>query len=412
MMKSVFTLFFFLTAVVSTAKTIEVCNTCEVKTVKKAVELAEDGDTILIKPGVYKEHDITVANKSIRIIGEDYPVIDGEMKGTVFSIKADDFVVEGLKIINVGRSYTKDFAAILVVESNRFTIKNNILENVYFGILLEKSNEGLVENNNISSDAVTETNSGNGIHLWYTKNTRISGNTIRQMRDGIYIEFGEKCVIEKNISLTNVRYGLHFMFSNYNEYHENEFTGNGAGVAVMFSKFIIMTGNTFSKSWGDASYGLLLKEIYDSELTRNIFDNNTVGINADGATRVTYTNNDFTNNGYAVKVQGSCYNNTFRENNFLHNAFDVGYSGRINENVFDGNYWSDYTGYDLDKNGIGDVPYRPVKLFSYLVNKTPEAVVLLRSLFIDIINFSEKVSPIFTPAELIDENPKMRRIVW
>jgi nitrous oxidase accessory protein len=79
----------------------------------------------------------------------------------------------------------------------------------------------------------------------------------------------------------------------------------------------------------------------------------------------------------------------------------------LNDNSFNGNYWSDYTGYDLDKNGFGDVPYRPVKLFSYIVNQTPEAIVLMRSLFVDIINFSEKVSPVFTPDALIDKSPSM-----
>src|SRR5690554_3157012 len=100
----------------------------------------------------------------------------------------------------------------------------------------------------------------------------------------------------------------------------------------------------------------------------------------------------------------------FLNNNFRYNSFDISYNGRINNNKFDNNFWSEYTGYDLDKNGIGDVPYRPVKLFSYIVNRSPEAIILLRSLFIDIIDFSEKVSPVFTPDDLIDENPKMKRI--
>ena len=82
----------------------------------------------------------------------------------------------------------------------------------------------------------------------------------------------------------------------------------------------------------------------------------------------------------------------------------------MNDNSFDNNYWSSYTGYDLDKNGIGDIPYRPVKLFSYIVNKTPETITLLRSLFVDIINFSEKVSPVFTPDKLVDSNPLMKPV--
>jgi len=82
----------------------------------------------------------------------------------------------------------------------------------------------------------------------------------------------------------------------------------------------------------------------------------------------------------------------------------------MNDNAFNDNYWSSYTGYDLDKDGVGDVPYRPVKLFSYIVNQTPETIVLLRRLFIDILNFSEKVSPVFTPDYLVDATPKMKII--
>ena len=114
-------------------------------------------------------------------------------------------------------------------------------------------------------------------------------------------------------------------------------------------------------------------------------------------------------NGWAVKIIGACYDNVFSQNNFLNNALDLSYNSKINSNSFDRNYWSEYAGYDLDRDGIGDVPYRPVKLFSYIVHNTPETIILLRSLFVDIINFSEKVSPVFTPDNLLDNNPLMRR---
>ena len=169
-----------------------------------------------------------------------------------------------------------------------------------------------------------------------------------------------------------------------------------------------MYDNVFKKNWGTASFGLLLKEINDSEIKGNIFEENTVGINIEGSNRIEYSHNDFKSNGWAVKVRGACYANTFTKNNFLYNSFDISYNSNINDNVFDKNYWSNYTGYDLNKNGIGDVPYRPVKLFSYIVNRTPETIILLRSLFIDIIDFSEKVSPAFTPDDLVDLSPSMR----
>jgi nitrous oxidase accessory protein len=96
----------------------------------------------------------------------------------------------------------------------------------------------------------------------------------------------------------------------------------------------------------------------------------------------------------------------------LYNSFDLSYNSKINDNLFESNYWSNYAGYDLNHDNLGDIPYRPVKLFSYIVNRTPETIVLLRSLFIDIIDFSEKVSPIFTPDNLVDNTPQMKRILW
>ena len=239
---------------------------------------------------------------------------------------------------------------------------------------------------------------------------KVSKNVLTRLRDGIYFEFVKKSTVNDNQSFGNLRYGLHFMFSNENSYFNNIFKNNGAGVAIMFSKFIKMYDNRFEHNWGTASYGLLLKEIYDADIERNVFEQNTIGISVDGSTRINYTNNTFSRNGWAVTIIGACYENVFSKNNFLNNALDLSYNSKINTNKFDNNYWSEYAGYDLDRNGIGDIPYRPVKLFSYIVHNTPETIILLRSMFVDIINFSEKVSPVFTPDNLIDANPLMQVI--
>jgi nitrous oxidase accessory protein len=396
---------FILTA--SFARQIKVCPDCEIRSVQKAIDIAFDGDEILIHPGVYKEHDIEIT-KSLTIKGIGNPVIDGENLGTVFHISANNFSLQGITIINVGKSFTKDFAGILVARSSNFLIKNVVLKNVFFGILVEKSKHGTISYNKVSSNAVSEASSGNGIHLWHCDHMQVDHNNLSGLRDGIYFEFVKESKIFKNHSYKNLRYGLHFMFSNNNAYYDNEFVSNGVGVAVMFSKFIDMRNNLFTENWGSASYGLLLKEIYDAKIENNRFTTNTVGVSVDGSTRVNFEGNTFARNGWAINVIGACYENTFTGNNFMHNSFDLAHSGNVNSNSFDKNYWSDYTGYDLDGNGIGDVPYRPVKLFSYITNRSPEAIVLLRSLFVDIINFSEKVSPVFTPDNLMDPNPLMK----
>lgn len=399
------------TSVFSFPQTVEVCGTCENSTINEAIKAAKDYDTILIKKGTYKEYNIIV-DKPLTIIGEEYPVIDGELKGEIITITSDNVILDGLYIINVGTSYIEDYAAVRVRKSKNFVIQNLVLEKMFFGIYLEKSNFGKVYHNKIIGAAVEEYNSGNGIQLWYSKNIEIEHNFVQHVRDGIYLEFADNCIIKNNVSSNNVRYGLHFMFSNNDIYSDNTFENNGAGVAVMFSKKIKMYNNIFKKNWGSASYGMLLKEINDAEIEGNIFEDNTIGINIEGSNRITYKHNDFINNGWAIKVRGACYTNRFVKNNFLYNSFDISYNSKINDNIFDQNYWSNYTGYDLDKDGIGDVPYRPVKLFSYIVNRTPETIILLRSLFIDLIDFSEKVSPVFTPDNLLDNNPVTSRIEW
>ncbi|MFK5958356.1 MAG: nitrous oxide reductase family maturation protein NosD [Lutibacter sp.] len=392
------------------ASTITVCKSCKIKTIKEAISISKDGDSILIKKGIYKEQSILIINKSIHLIGEGNPVIDGEFKETIIKVTANNFSIEGLTLTNVGQSYTHDFAAILISRSKHFVLKNNILKNVFFGFLIEKSHYGTILNNNVTSHAENEANSGNGVHMWHCSHMKIENNKVSGLRDGIYFEFVKNSTISNNVSENNIRYGLHFMFSNNNTYFKNEFKNNGAGVAVMFSKYIIMRDNIFHYNWGMASYGLLLKEIYDAQIENNTFEQNTIGINVENCSRVDYTKNKFIRNGWALKFSGGCYKNIFEENSFLYNAFDLSYNSKLNNNRFEKNYWSDYTGYDLNKDGIGDVPYRPVKLFSYIVNRTPEALVLLRSLFVDMINFSEKVSPVFTPDNLIDKKPLMKMI--
>ena len=402
-----FTLSLFFVQLV--AQGTEVCDTCPISSIQEGIKVSKSGDTLWIRKGTYKEFNILV-DKPITIIGEDYPVVDGEDQGEIIRIVSDSVTIDGLFIINVGTSYTTDYAAIRVVRCSNFIIRNVVLEKLFFGIFIEKSNHGSIYHNKIIGDAVDEYNSGNGIHLWYSNNIDISQNIVQNVRDGIYLEFSDTIVVDENSSRNNLRYGLHFMFSNNDVYSNNQFENNGAGVAVMFSKHIKMINNLFKDNWGTASFGLLLKEINDLEIKGNTFENNTIAISVEGANRVNYLDNKFISNGWAIKVRGACYANLYSGNQFIGNSFDVSYNSRINDNLFEGNYWSKYSGYDLDKDGIGDVPYRPVKLFSYIVNRTPETIVLLRSLFIDIIDFSEKVSPVFTPDGLVDNKPLMKAI--
>ncbi|MBK8490147.1 MAG: nitrous oxide reductase family maturation protein NosD [Saprospirales bacterium] len=388
----------------ATAEVIEVCPTCPVTTIRQGIELAQTGDEVRVFPGTYREGTILV-NKSITLKGIDWPVIDGEDQYEILTILASGVTVEGFKLINAGKSTLRDMSAIRVDHQRHFSICDNIIENAQFGIYLAYGFDGIVENNRLESNAKEEISSGNGVHCWYAKRIFIAHNTIKRHRDGIYLEFTDDSRILDNWSENNLRYGLHFMFSNRDAYSYNTFMNNGAGVAVMFSKGIEMTHNLFEHNWGRSSYALLLKEIYDAKLENNQFLSNTIGILMEGATRIEYQHNLFKSNGWAIQMTGGCIDNHFESNAFISNALDMVVSSNVNNNTFDGNYWSEYTGYDLDRDGYGDVPHRPVKLFSYITSQTPETIVLLRSFFVDLLNFSEKVSPVLTPANVTDQKP-------
>lgn len=380
----------------------------EFSKITSACDSAQKFDTVFIHAGLYKEGKIKI-EKALVIIGEDGAVVSGANEVEVIEVFADSTIIQGIEVRDVGVSNLEDMAAIRISEADYVTIRDCRIIRAFFGIYLAKSHHGNIINNWVEGEAHDEYNSGNAIHLWYCNNAFIKGNTVLNHRDGIYLEFVENSVIRDNHSEGNLRYGLHFMFSNRDEYNNNTFIDNGAGVAVMFSKFIEMCYNRFEQNWGPASYGLLLKEIYDANVELNIFHGNTTGIHAEGATRIWFEYNEFRENGWALNVGGSCMNNKIIHNNFVSNTFDIVGNSRKQDVGFENNFWSDYSGYDIDHNGIGDIPHRPVKLFNYIINLVPEAIVLLRSPFVDLLSIAEKVSPVFTPDNIVDHKPSINK---
>ena len=378
-------------------------------TIAAGIAAAQAGDTVRVAGGLYNEHGLTIS-LPIVLIGNNYPVIDGHNGGDLIDITAPGVIVRGLSLRNVGASYVEDRAAIRVRAVDDVQVDDCRFDHTIFGVYVEHANGTVVTNNVLNGGAKREVTAGNGIHLWYCKNARIEHNEVHGHRDGIYFEFVENSLIRGNLSAHNIRYGLHFMFSPGNEYIENRFEANGAGVAVMYTQHVTMRNNVFSHNWGPSSYGLLLKEIGDSEITGNQFIGNTVGLHAEGSNRLRVTGNEFVRNGYAARIMANSMDGTFTGNDFVGNAFDVVTNSRQNFNTFDSNYWSAYRGYDLDRDGVGDVPYHPVGLFSLLVEKTPPSIVLLGSLFVNIIDITERVMPVFTPEALVDKNPRMTAI--
>ncbi len=379
-----------------------------ISTLTEALRLARRGDTILVRAGVYREPDIIVA-VSVTILGEGEPVFDGGGSHEILTVRADGVTISGLTIRNVGHSYTEDRAAIHLDGVRDCRITGNRLLDTFFGIYAARSANCILSNNRIEGMARSQTTSGNAIHLFYSDGFTVAGNRIRGHRDGIYLEFSRRAEIVDNESRSNVRYGLHFMYSDSCAYRRNTFAANGSGVAVMYSRAVTVVGNRFENNRGTAAYGLLIKEIKDSRITDNLIVGNTVGLYAEGSDRIVVEHNQFIRNGWAVRLMADATDNSFRRNRFEGNTFDVATNSQASSpSTFAENYWDGYGGYDLDRDGYGDVPFRPVRLFSLLIEQSEPSLILLHSFFIDLLEVAERVAPVLTPESLMDTRPLMR----
>lgn len=390
----------------SHAAVLEVGKGKQYQTIQKALESSKPYDTLYIHSGEYKEGNIRIT-KPLTIIGRNWPIINGEKKVELMTIRSSYVNISGLVLKNSAEGTMNDPAAIRVAEANHISVVNNKMYNNFFAVYLQYAKHCLIKDNVITASQQHEYQSGNGIHCWKSDSLQIIGNRIAGHRDGIYFEFVTHSIIWRNIAENNLRYGLHFMFSDNDTYITNLFRNNGSGVAVMFTKNVTMINNTFTENWGDASYGVLLKEISDCYMSGNKFYRNTTGIFLDGSNRVKIEKNSFKGNGWGMRLQANCMDNVIGQNNFIGNTFDVSTNGSLTLNVFEGNYWDNYEGYDLDKDKTGDLPYRPLSLYSVLVEKNPPAMLLYRSFMVNLLDRSEKIIPSLTPENFIDKTPKI-----
>lgn len=372
-----------------------------------AIAKAAAGDIIKVMAGTYAEKGILI-NKPLILIGIGQPVLEGEHKYEIITILSGHVIVQGFLLQHSGYSSMNDLAAIRLKNVAHVAIRNNRLINNFFGIYCQHADSSVIINNQISSIGESELGSGNGIHAWKSDRLVIANNNITGHRDGIYFEFVTNSVISQNNSSKNLRYGLHFMFSHSDSYVKNIFSNNGAGVAVMYSQHVLMVQNEFRENWGSASYGILMKDISDSRAIGNLFFRNTAAVHLEGSNRILVSHNRFLQNGYAIILQASCDNNQINENNFQGNSFDLATNGSLVLNHFANNYWDKYEGYDLNRNGTGDVPYRPMSIYSLIVERNATAMMLFRSPIVSLLERAEKILPGMTPENLKDDSPRMK----
>jgi nitrous oxidase accessory protein len=376
-------------------------------TITAALASATPGATIRVRAGTYREETLVIRTDGVTLLGEPGATLDGQGQRELVEIRGDDVTVRGFHFTNTGVAHMEDRSALRVVEAERCTIAENRFTESLFAIYLQRALDCVVRENEIVGGGAGESSNGNGIHLWHSTGIQVLGNRVRGQRDGIYFEFSRGAVAEDNVSEENARYGLHFMFSDSCRYARNAFVRNGAGVAVMYSRAIEMERNDFRDATGSAAYALLLKEITDGRLIGNRFVGSSTGLYLEGASRLEITGNEFRGNGWAVRLMADALDNHFTANRFVGNAFDVATNSRTVRSTFEGNWWDGYRGYDLDRDGRGDVPFRPVRFFALVVERHPAALLMLRSPVTVVLDAAERVFPVLTPP-LADNAPLMR----
>lgn len=380
------------------------------------IAAAAPGDTVVVPPGTYREQ--VVIDKSITLVGDGRPLIDGGGTGDVVVVTADGVTIRGFVIEGSGTNVSDEPTAMRLKGDNT-VVEDNIIRNVLYGVTLIESEGHTVRNNQISSiDEFSSERRGHGVYLYSTKDNRIEDNIITRTKDGIFLGFANFNTIERN-TVSDVRYGIHYMYADDNVFIDNSFTHSTAGGALMYSRRLRFERNEFAYNRSEASgYGLLFKDVDDVVMLDNIIHHNRLGITMEGAPHtpgsvVEITNNLIGFNQMAIELT-STTGAVFTGNTFVGNLGQVeGRGGDIQKNnrwalEGRGNYWDDYRGYDSDGDGIGDLEYRYEGAFDDLIQDNEALRAYRFSPAQTALDMGAKWFPVYQPkTRVVDPYPLM-----
>lgn len=383
----------------------------------RRIVAAAPGQTLVIPEGVYHEH-IRI-DKPLKLIARGRVVLDGDAGGDIVQITAPDVTLRGFVIRNTGIDLDQENCAIRVT-APRATIEGNTLEDILFGIDLRESPDSRVISNWIGGKQLDIARRGDGLRLWRSDRAAIEGNTIHSGRDAI-LWYSSGVMVRDNTAY-DCRYGLHLMFSDQITIVGNTLTGNSVGIYLMYSSGIEISRNRLIQNRGPSGYGIGLKEADRFTIRDNLIVGNRSGAYIDGSPFTNARPGEFTGNTFAYNDVGvtflpSAKGNELAENNFIDNIDQISIAGRGNlvANQFwkgdRGNFWSDYTGYDQNADGVGDFVHESSTLFENILERQPSLRLFLFSPAQQAIEFVGRAIPAVRPEpKFADEVPLMRPV--
>lgn len=371
-----------------------------------AVQAAKAGDTVRVGRGQYAEH--LVIDKPLRLIGIDRPTLSGSERGDVIRVKSPDVLIEGFIIRDSGADLTAQNAGIYVEPgSHRVAVRNNALVYNLFGVWLEKLKDPEVSNNLITSKRdLSSARRGNGIQLYNTTGARIIGNHISFARDGIYVDVSHHAIFRGN-TMHHLRYGSHYMNSNDNLWEDNESYLNRGGLALMEVRHQTVRNN---RAWGNSDHGIMLRTITDSLIENNVVAGNGRGFFIYDAEFNVLKGNRVIGNRVGAHVWAGSIHNDVDGNDFIQNQEQVRYVATRDEiwGKKQGNYWSNYAGWDSTGDGVGDVPYEANDMVDRLTWKHPLVKLLLNSPAVHSLRLIARQFPLLRSPSIVDPQPRMQ----
>ncbi|HSF81988.1 MAG TPA: nitrous oxide reductase family maturation protein NosD [Anaerolineales bacterium] len=386
----------------------------EYATLAQALAAAQEGETVEVYGGVHPGP--VRIDKRLRLVGHDWPVIDGRNEGTVVTLSAPNILVSGFVIRNSGDSLDEENSGI-VGEAQDLDITGNRFEGTLFGIYLREAHGSVIRDNVIYSKPLALARRGDPIRVWSSNQVNIEGNQIASGRD-VVLYYSEQLTIRGN-SIQDGRYGLHFMYCDDALIEGNRLVGNSVGAFLMYSRRLHMLGNTVADNRGPSGYGIGMKDLDAAVVNENLFLNNRVGAYLDNSPAEVsgqgwFEGNVFAYNDIGIEFMPSVRNNFLTGNSFLDNQEQVAVAGGglLKQNTWTvagrGNYWSNYAGYDQDGDGLGDQPFKSERLFENLMDRYDSLRLFIYSPVSQAVDFAAQAFPLVKPQpKLIDEHPLM-----